>query len=255
MSQSDNTTKIVGIAGTALMGLMGNFFYDKVIADKEAPVIAPPPQVQVVFVPQPNNTVVPSPSPTTDNTAQFVSVNDNIPEVVNTQTVATDLTLEKVPEPMAEQEYKLVEPNEKAPTIQRQEIVTHVKPKPSNEQSVPIISKSKKTELDPVAVRVLNVAFQIEGDSVKVDWRATNKSGVPLGKQQFKAVFYDGINSSGQILGEYASREFEKPLGPCGSLPYKERFQAPPNMKSIQIQTVSIKPLIAGQTDSVQHCY
>jgi hypothetical protein len=178
MSQSDNTTKIVGVAGTALMGLMGNFFYDKVIADKEAPVIAPPPQVQVVFVPQPNNTLVPSPSPTTDNTAQFVSVNDNIPEVVNTQTVATDLTLEKVPEPMAEQEYKLVEPNEKAPTIQRQEIVTHVKPKPSNEQSVPIISKSKKTELDPVAVRVLNVAFQVEGDTVKVDWRATNKSGV-----------------------------------------------------------------------------
>jgi hypothetical protein len=250
MSQSDSiNSKIIGAAGAALMGLMGNFFYDKVIADKDVPAVTTQPQVQVVFVPQPHNTVVPQPSPTTDNTAQFVSVNASNPEAVNTQVVPTDVTSEKTPEPLVEQTYKLVEPSEKAPIVQRQEVVNNVKP------SAPTISQSKKTELDPIAVRVLNVAFQVEGNTVKVDWRATNKSGIPLGKQQFKAVFYEGINSSGQILGEYASRDFEKPLGPCGTLPYKERFQAPPNMKSIQIQTVSVKPLIAGQTTPSQHCY
>lgn len=255
MSQSDNTTKIVGIAGTALMGLMGNFFYDKVIADKE-PTVAPTPQVQVVFVPQPNNTVVAPPSPTTDDTAQFVSVNANIPQTADMQSVPTEvISTEEISEPKVEQEYKLIEPSPKASAPQKQAILNQAKVQASDAQSTTKIAKPKTRELDPIAVRVLNVAYQIEGDTVKVDWRATNKSGIPLGKQQFKAVFYDGINSSGQIIGEYASREYEKPLGPCGTLPYKERFQAPPNMKSIQIQTVNIQPLVVGQTDPVQHCY
>ena len=118
-----------------------------------------------------------------------------------------------------------------------------------------ILPANASRVVEPQLIKVSSINSQLDGNSIKLDWMAANKSGVLLGTVQFKAVFYDDLNYYGKVIAEYNSKQFEKPLGPCGSLPYRARFPLPINMKSVRIEALMAKPLAAAQTEAVMLCH